>query len=384
MDHSKKDDSMKLMDGTVSRQRALLAYLRKNWMLLGVAAAILGARQAPWVGAKGGPLLPEYTVKYGCVSIIFFLSGMSLKPQQLKGAVTNIPLHCLIQGFTLFCIPCFVCAVVAPVLRRLGFNPWLLQGIKAMSCMPPPVSSAVILTKAAGGNEAAAIFNSAFGSLLGIIVTPIELLLVIESKTGGVNSDRFSSFVGTLLNIFQQLTVTVLLPLVLGQLARPKVSAWLERTKPPLSEIGQMTLLVIIYTTFCDSFLKPSDVSDPMAVVHTAMIVVCLQLTFIGTVFLLTTTRRGISMVGQFAPADVVCVLFCGTHKSLTLGIPVLQIVFRDHPFLPTITAPLLMYHPVQIVLGGLLVPSVKDWMLREVPLTAGTYGARDQGLDSV
>ena len=32
--------------------------------------------------------------------------------------------------------------------------------------MPPPVSSAVILTKAVGGNDAAAIFNSAFGSFL--------------------------------------------------------------------------------------------------------------------------------------------------------------------------------------------------------------------------
>ena len=35
-----------------------------------------------------------------------------------------------------------------------------------VGCMPPPVSSAVILTKAVGGNEAAAIFNSAFGSFL--------------------------------------------------------------------------------------------------------------------------------------------------------------------------------------------------------------------------
>ena len=41
--------------------------------------------------------------------------------------------------------------------------------------MPPPVSSAVILTKAVGGNEAAAIFNSAFGSFL---VSPIAFYQV--------------------------------------------------------------------------------------------------------------------------------------------------------------------------------------------------------------
>ena len=47
--------------------------------------------------------------------------------------------------------------------------------------MPPPVSSAVILTKASGGNEAAAIFNSAFGSFLGIFVTPALLMLTVST-----------------------------------------------------------------------------------------------------------------------------------------------------------------------------------------------------------
>jgi sodium/bile acid cotransporter 7 len=41
--------------------------------------------------------------------------------------------------------------------------------------MPPPVSSAVILTKSAAGDEAAAIFNSALGSLLGIFVVCVSL-----------------------------------------------------------------------------------------------------------------------------------------------------------------------------------------------------------------
>ena len=41
-----------------------------------------------------------------------------------------------------------------------------MSRLHVVGCMPPPVSSAVILTKAVGGNEAAAIFNSAFGSFL--------------------------------------------------------------------------------------------------------------------------------------------------------------------------------------------------------------------------
>ena len=50
----------------------------------------------------------------------------------------------------------------------------------ALSCMPPPVSSAVILTKSVGGNEAAAIFNSALGSIIGVVVTPALLLRMVK------------------------------------------------------------------------------------------------------------------------------------------------------------------------------------------------------------
>ena len=61
--------------------------------------------------------------------------------------------------------PCWVWLLVHVDLFRLH----------VVGCMPPPVSSAVILTKAVGGNEAAAIFNSAFGSFL---VSPIAFYQV--------------------------------------------------------------------------------------------------------------------------------------------------------------------------------------------------------------
>jgi len=49
-----------------------------------------------------------------------------------------------------------------------------------MSVMPPPVSTAVIFTKSVGGKEAAAIFNSALGSLLGVILSPILLFVFVS------------------------------------------------------------------------------------------------------------------------------------------------------------------------------------------------------------
>ena len=131
----------------------------------GVVLSIAGARAAPAVGARDGPLYPDITVKYLAVALIFFLSGLGLRPRQLAGAVANVPPRPLIQRLHAVGRAGLRAIRVAPFLYRAGLDRWLCEGLVAVSCLPPPVSSAVILTKAAGGAQAAAIFNSAFGSL---------------------------------------------------------------------------------------------------------------------------------------------------------------------------------------------------------------------------
>ena len=95
----------------------------------------------------------------------------------------------------------------------------------------------------------------------------------------------------------------------------------------------------------------------------TGFVVLSLQLVFLGAVFILTATTKILRR--PLPPGDVICALFCASHKSLTLGIPVMKIVFPDHPRFGLLSAPLLMYHPIQIVLGGVLVPSVRAWARR-------------------
>ncbi|MBN3294337.1 NTP7A protein, partial [Polypterus senegalus] len=213
--------------------------------------------------------------------------------------------------------------------------------------MPPPVSSAVILTKAVGGNEAAAIFNSAFGSFLGIVVTPLLLLLFLGSSS----SVPFSS-------IFSQLFMTVVVPLIVGQIVRRYIKEWLERKKPPFGAISSCVLLMIIYTTFCDTFSNPNIDLDKFSLVVIVFIIFSIQLTFMLLIFILSTREKS-----GFTPADTVAIMFCATHKSLTLGIPMLKIVFEGYEHLSLISVPLLIYHPAQILLGSVLVPTIKSWM---------------------
>lgn len=48
---------------------------------------------------------------------------------------------------------------------------------------------------------------------------------------------------------------------------------------------------------------------------------------------------------------------------SLSSGIPMLKIVFAGYEHLSLISVPLLIYHPAQILLGSILVPTIRSWM---------------------
>ncbi|XP_028609241.1 sodium/bile acid cotransporter 7 isoform X2 [Grammomys surdaster] len=297
----------------------LLERVRKEWFMVGIVVAIGAAKLEPSVGVNGGPLKPEITVSYIAVATIFFNSGLSLKTEELTSALVHLRLHLFIQIFTLAFFPATMWLFLQ-LLSVTPINEWLLKGLQTVGCMPPPVSSAVILTKAVGGNEAAAIFNSAFGSFLGIVVTPVLLLLFI---------------------------------------VRRYIKDWLERKKPPFGVVSSSVLLMIIYTTFCDTFSNPSIDLDKFSLVLILFIIVSVQLSFMLLTFIFSTRNNS-----GFTPADTVAIIFCSTHKSLTLGIPMLKIVFAAHEHLSLISVPLLIYHPAQILLGSVLVPTIKSWMV--------------------
>ena len=271
--------------------------------------------------------------------------NLSNKPSNFQ-----VQLHTFIQMFTMMFIPVFM-QFVAIVLSNHGLlSQTLINGFIIVSCMPPPVSSAAILTKAVGGNDAAAIFNSALGSFLGIFVSPALILMTL-----GLSGDV------PFFKIFGQLCCTVVMPILIGQHIRPKIIHWMEEKKPPFGTIASCTLLLIIYSAFCDTFSN-KDITLPRSELFTVMLcVVLIQSFLLYTVFSVSQ-----SSWCNFSRADTVCAMYCATHKSLTLGIPMLKIMYSGDPTLSFITIPLLMYHPCQILLGGILAPRLKTWMLEE------------------
>lgn len=100
------------------------------------------------------------------------------------------------------------------------------------------------MTKGAGGDEAAAVFNSTVGTLLGIFVTPLWVLLLLGKSTK-------INVLQTIVNLIYR----VVLPLAAGQALQrvPAVKPLLARVKPYFKSIQEMCIIFIVYVVFCST-----------------------------------------------------------------------------------------------------------------------------------
>lgn len=109
------------------------------------------------------------------------------------------------------------------------------------------------MTKASSGDEASAVFNSAFGNLIGVFLSPLLILGYL-----GVTADV------DLVKVFYELALRVVLPVIVGQLMQktlPTVVEFYKNHKKMFAKIQQLCLVFIVYTVFCKTFDKESQSS---------------------------------------------------------------------------------------------------------------------------
>ena len=58
--------------------------------------------------------------------------------------------------------------------------------------------------------------------------------------------------------------------------------------------------------------------------------------------------------------------LFGCTHKTVAIGVPLINSIYEDDPLVGLYTLPLLVWHPTQLVLGSALAPKLNAWVQKE------------------
>lgn len=307
-----------------------------DWFLLGLAVAILLAWAVPGPGATDGWLHPELLTKVA-VALIFFLHGARLSFAALCDGALNWKLHAVVQLATFAVFPLLGLGLCAILRGRVADD--LNLGLFFLCALPSTISSAIILTAIARGNVAGAVFNATLSNLIGVVITP--LWITGEMRTSG----QGQALGPVVLDLVRWLVV----PLLAGQMMRRWIGEWMSRHRQATMVIDRLAILLLVYTAFCGSFSK-GVWSHHGGLQVAAVGAVCLVL-FSGMIALVA----GVTRACHFSREDRIAAMFCGSKKTLAAGVPMAKLIFGAHPGLGLILLPVMIYHPLQLVICGVL-----------------------------
>lgn len=324
------------------------AFAQKNSFLMGMATAVMFAKLFPSLGVNGGVMRPELFIgKFG-VTMIFFLSGVSLELQELKSAVSNMKLNAMVQGSSFLAWPFLIGVPVTSAIKKILPNllpKALLEGILILTCLPTTVNMCVLLTGAAGGNVAAALANAVMGNMMGIFVTPALLMY----------------FFGTaielpFLNMVLKLCNKVLVPVAFGQVVRATpAKGFFVKNKKAFKSLQEYILIGLVWNAFCNAFTKGIGIE----VSHGIFLLGLLSSLHLGSFYILLKLFG--SRLLNFSNADAIAATYCASHKTLAFGLPLLNTIFEGNPNLAAYCAPVMFIHPLQLLLGSLIASNLKD-----------------------
>ena len=153
----------------------------------------------------------------------------------------------------------------------------------------------------------------------------------------------------------------MLLPLLLGQLVRKPLAArgaLAGNSKKRLSRASETLLLAIVYSTFCETFARGFGLPARTLAALAALV----GATHLGA--LLAAWELG--GLARLRAAQRITLTLCGTQKTLALGLPLLKIIYAARPDLGVLCTPLLIQHPLQLLVGSLLAPRFKAYAAAE------------------
>ena len=275
-------------------------------------------------------------VVIAAIALLFFLYGARLHPREALAGLTHWRLHLLILAFTFVVFPIIGVAMRPLVEPLVGENLYL--GLLFTCLVPSTVQSSIAFTSIARGNVAAAIVSASVSSLVGVIVTPL-LAVWLMSTSSGMHIDGSS-----ILRIMAQ----ILLPFIVGQLARPWVADWVTKHAKPTKLVDRGSIILVVYVAFSEGMRNHIwsrvNVGEVIAVVALATALVVLMLIVTGAL----PPRLG------FGRADSIAIQFCGSKKSLAAGLPMATVLFAGST-VGLIVLPLMIFHQVQLILCSML-----------------------------
>lgn len=299
--------------------------------------SILLAKIASEIGLSYG-FLSE--VAHWGVGVVFFFYGLKLTPEKFAYGLRNVRLHLVVHLATFVLFP----LIIWGVMLAFGVDPtknllWL--GVFFVAALPSTVSSSVVMVSIAKGNIPAAIFNASISSLMGVFLTPLIMSLVMTASKSGESME--------LGGMVLKLVFQVIVPIALGMLLCGKLGGWASRNSSLLRNFDQGVILLIVFTSFCESF--EGGMFDGMGWSVIVWLSVAMVALFAVVYLIVGVVCRWL----KFSREDRITALFCGSKKSLVHGTVMGSVIFAGNAATGVILLPIMIYHALQLVIVSVI-----------------------------
>lgn len=319
--------------------------LKTHGLTLGIVLAVVTGWLLPV--AEGDPVRGPGAIGLG-VWIVFFVQGLGLPARELLRGYRPLRLPTLVLGWNFLLYPLWAALLIATVGRAL---PGEIQlGFFLLSVLPTTIASAVSFTTLAGGRVASAVVCTVVSNVLAVFIVPLAAFLYGASS--GVE-------VGAIGKVWWSVARLVLIPLLLGQAVRWAAPGVAARLAPRGRQITTLIIWLIVHVAFARR-----ETGGAWETLSGAMLV----WTFVIVVVLLAGGHWMVwrsSAWGGFTPAERITVFFCGSQKALASGLPMILTVLAVSPAAGQaglVIIPLLIFHPLQLVLAGWLSGRLGLW----------------------
>jgi solute carrier family 10 (sodium/bile acid cotransporter), member 7 len=301
--------------------------------LLALAGTVALAAVLP---AHGAAAEAASIAAKSAIALLFFLYGARLSPQQAWHGIRQWRLHLLVLATTFVLFPLLGLAARALVPSVLTSD--LYHGVLFLCLVPSTVQSSIAFTSIARGHVSAAIVSASLSNILGIVLTPLLVVLLMNTN-GAIRVDSSS---------IRDVVAQLLLPFGAGQLARPWIAGLITRYAALLKVVDRGSILLVVYTAFSMGVVQGIWVSvDGWRLILASLVAAVL----LALVLAVTT------MIGRAARldrGDAIVLLFCGSKKSLASGLP-MALVFFPAATVGLTMLPLMIFHQIQLVVCAVI-----------------------------
>jgi sodium/bile acid cotransporter 7 len=330
-------------------RRAFGVVGRVDRFLLAILLTVVLATLVP---ASGPAATGVSNLAQAVVALLFFLYGVRLSTRSALNGLRSWRLHgtVLTATFVLFPLLGLACRLLEPTI----LPPSLYFGVMFMCLLPSTVQSSIAFTSIARGNVSAALVSASLSNIVGIALTPL-LVVLLMNTSGGARMDATA---------VRDVLVQLLLPFVAGQLMRPWIAEWVVRHAVLTKVVDRGSILLVVYTAFSMGMVENIWASvDPwqlavVAVVNAVLLALVLAFTwFVGRTIGLD---RG----------DRIVLLFCGSKKSLASGLP-MALVFFPAATVGVIMLPLMIFHQIQLIVCSVIASRLSRDPIDDEPAAA-------------